>query len=655
MGGELILKLARILLLAIAVVLLLLLLVQRDHLEARLISLREGVSTLEKRVETRFDELQTEMRKRPVSPSRAGAGEIPGESGDPRTLPYWKTPDNLLIDPAGEPAPPDDAPRGGWINYYTTSNPRSLNVLAYNEAELQERICAPVYEYLADQSRIDPDRYVPGVANRVVASPDLREITCHIRKGMLWHKPYLTDEERSGKFRWLAELPRQEVTAHDVKFVFDVVRAPDAECGPIASYLEDLDRVEVVDDYTVKFLWKRSLYYNKSSTLNLVRIYPKFLYERDESGNVMPWERITQTFPQHWFNRKMCGTGPFQFDGFEPNSWIRLKRNEDWWNPRGPVIDGIRLYVITEYDLLLAKFKRGEIDVFSPLPGQYRSEVLDQGDVGRMIREGRVSQLEWQMFTYYYIGWNLREPVLKEREVRRALAHLYPRERVIRDVYFGLAVPCYGPVHPWESAYDPELEKFEYDPAKAARILDEAGWKLSPQNVRAKAIDGEMRELRIRMLHPTQGNLGRDIVQLFQKAAQEIGVLIEPRPLEWSVMTKALEDKDFQACVLGWANSWDSDPTQIWHSSSALSAKGSNHVSYMNPELDAIIDGLKTEFDFDRRKGLWRDFQRTIVRDQPYCFNLVRTRVWWMHNRLGNHYFGRLRPQDWFLPWFVKN
>jgi len=106
--------------------------------------------------------------------------------------------------------------------------------------------------------------------------------------------------------------------------------------------------------------------------------------------------------------------------------------------------------------------------------------------------------------------------------------------------------------------------------------------------------------------------------------------------------------------MLGWGNSWDSDPSQIWHSESARSAKGSNFVSYINPDLDAVIEGLKTTFDHDKRQELWRRFQQIIVEDQPYCFTHIRTRVWFIHDRLGNQYFAKLRPQDWFYPWFVK-
>ena len=130
--------------------------------------------------------------------------------------------------------------------------------------------------------------------------------------------------------------------------------------------------------------------------------------------------------------------------------------------------------------------------------------------------------------------------------------------------------------------------------------------------------------------------------------------IIEPFPRDWMVMLGQLNDKTFDACMLGWGNAWDSDPSQIWHSDSAKSAKGSNMVSYIKPELDAVIESLKTEFDPETRYKLWLEFQRIVVDDQPYVFTYVNSRPWFVWNRLGNHYFAKLRPQDWFLPWYIK-
>jgi peptide/nickel transport system substrate-binding protein len=651
--GELLWKLFRGGVVAAIGVLLAVSIYQADAVERRLLRLDEALREVERKVDA--------LASRPVVAAETGKGggdradpTAAADASDPRTLVYWPTPDNILVPPDREPAPPLDAPRGGTLHYYTMSNPRTLNRYVNNEAELVERICAPVLEYLAPRSYADPDRFVPGLANRVTISDDRRTITCYVRKGVYWHTPHLTDAERSGPLRWLAEMPPQEATAHDVKFTIDTIRDPLAEAGAAATYFVDLDAVEVVDDYTVRFRWKIPSYYNVANTLYLAFILPKFIYEREQSGALLSPDQVAPSFPQHWFNQKLLGTGPFRFAGFVPNQYVLLERNDRWWNPRKPALDAIRIRIQQDHDVLLAMFKKGEIDVYQAQPHQYRAEILEKGAVSQMVERGEVSVTIWERFAYFYVGWNLRHPVLRHREVRRALAHLYPKERVIRDLYYGLAKPHDGPVHPWESSYVKDLERFDFDPMRAAQLLDAAGWRLNARGVREKSVDGETREIAIRLLYPSQSAVARDSVQLFAKAAQEAGVVFEPQPREWSVMTKLLEDKEFDACVLGWANSWDSDPTQIWHSLAVQLPKSSNHVSYRNPDVDATIEALKLEFDLEKRRALWERFQRTIVADQPYCFTLVRTDAFFVHNRLGNQVFQKLRPQDWFLPWFVK-
>jgi ABC-type transport system substrate-binding protein len=675
MGRDLFLNLLKLTLLGALALLLVLRVWQGDEVERRLLDLQGVVNERASRVENgvaalddrtrglgeRLDRLAAEgVRAAPGSgiahpPPEGGAGG-PG-AVDPRTLPYWPTEDNILVDPSNEPVPPADAPKGGIIRFYIQHTPPSLNRHAYNDAELTERVCWPVYEFVAERSRNDPDTFVPGLCNRVTVNEDFTEFLCYVRKGVYWHKPFLTQEEKRGSLRWLDEMPRQEATAEDVKFTFDIAKDPLSECGPALSYLADLDRVEVVDRYTARVIWKRSLYFNKDTTLSLLMIYPKFIYERDSDGRPLAPELIAPTFHQHWFNSKMCGTGPLQFAGFEPNVVIRLRRNDEWWGPRKPVIDGIDLRIVSEPPIQIAMFKAGELDILSPYPNDYRAEYLEggPGSVKEMERQGKVTVKPWEMFVFYFVGWNMRLPQLREREVRRALAHVIPKERVIRDLLFGLGAPSDSPVHHWVNSYAKDLEQFPYDPAKAGALLDEAGWTRNAQGVRQKVVDGQRRDLKIRLLYPATSTLARDAALLIQSSAAEAGVLIEPFGREWTVMEKMLDDKDFDAALLGWGQEWDSDPTQLWHSDSARAAKGSNFVSYINPHLDEVIEGLKTTFDLERRKELWHDFQRTIVHDQPYCFFYIRTRAWFINNRLGNHYLAKLNPQEWLLPWYVRD
>ena len=178
--------------------------------------------------------------------------------------------------------------------------------------------------------------------------------------------------------------------------------------------------------------------------------------------------------------------------------------------------------------------KAGQIDVIYAQPGDYRAEVLEggPGSVKEMVDQGKAVVKPWEAFAYSYFGWNLRLPQFREKEVRVALAHLFPKDRIIETVYFGLAAPINGPIHPWQTSCVPELGHIPFDPAKAASILDAAGWKMGPRNVREKVVDGKPVELRFKVIYPNTRATARDATLLYQKSAAEVGVLIEPEGID---------------------------------------------------------------------------------------------------------------------------
>ncbi len=627
----------------------------RDNAEAMRKLRRENADALSK--------LRRELKRRtvvgPADPGEADpGGDDPDEDeggSDPRELPYWPTEDNVLIDTANEPAPAEDAPRGGNLNYYIGSNLSSLNQHTLNEAQLADNIAAFVYQKLAIRSRVNPDDYIGEMANRVTISEDKTVFTIYLQKGLLWHPAALSPRERTGPRKWLADLGTPEVTAHDVKFTFDVIRNPLSEASNEASYLTDIKFIEVIDDYTIRITWSKKRYYNKSSTLSLLAIYPRHIFGRDESGNELPLEEAAQIFPQHWYNKRMCGSGPYRFVEFVDNAYIKLERF-DRFVRTGPAADAMTIHIISDPEVRLQRFKAGELDVCQMEPAQYRSEYLDggPGSVKEMIDSGKAELRKWEGATYYYIAWNQRRPIFREAAVRRALAHAFPKARVARDVYAGLAIPHDSPVHSAESSYLKDLEQFEFNTDTAARLLDEAGWKTNDKGVRAKVIDGRMTELRFNILVVNSRVVYRDFSLLFKKELAKIGVIMELQVREWNQLIKTLDDKEYDAVTLGWGTSWDSDPEQIWHSRQADVPRGSNHCSYKSPIVDAAIEGLQVEFDNAERKKLWATFQRTIVKDQPYLFLSIPLRPWLINTRCGNTFFNKLRPQIWLLPWTIK-
>src|SRR5690606_34526623 len=90
-------------------------------------------------------------------------------------------------------------------------------------------------------------------------------------------------------------------------------------------------------------------------------------------------------------------------------------------------------------------------------------------------------------------------------------------------------------------------------------------------------------------------------------------------PLEWSVFTERLNNKDFQAITLAWSAGIETDIYQMFHSSQMIEG-GDNFMSYKNPELDRVIEQARTTIDEDERLPLWKQAHRILHEDQPYTF-----------------------------------
>ncbi|MEM8883171.1 MAG: ABC transporter substrate-binding protein [Planctomycetota bacterium] len=665
MGGNIVLNLIRTSLAGLIVILLFLLVAQRDGLEERMRSIQtaqEESAGRQKKQQRSLDRLKKTV-DRIDETIRSGALTVrTGDGGgspvgeDPQTLPYWPTDDNILHDLSNEPRPPADAPEGGIIRFFVGSNLRSLNPYVSSDVDQVDRVVSYVQEYLAVRSFADPDKFVPGIANRIVLSEDKKAFEIYIRKGVYWHAPVLSDDERRGDYKWLAEMPRQEVTANDVKFTFDIVRHPNSEVSSQASYLSDIQSIEVVDSHKLVIRWGKKRYFNLGSTLSLLFILPQHIFGRDASGKSLELEEAAQLFQQHWYNKRACGTGPMQFVEFVDNSHILLERNEDYWGGRTK-IDGIELKVVVQPEQRLSLFKTGKLDLFRPEPSQWRAEYL-QGEHKDSLRDwvesGRAELHMLTAFVYRWIGWNNRNPIFRDRRVRRALAHCFPKERVIRDIAFGLAKAHDAPVHPDMPYYVKDLEQFPFDLDAARKLLDEAGWKLSDGGVREKVIDGKLTRFEFDFLIPNSRAIYQQFGKLYQTELAKVGVILKLQPSEWQKMQTNLDNKDFDACSLGWGLSYDSDQSQIWGPEQAEKPRSSNSIAYANQELGEVIEQLALEFDPDERMKLQERFQRIIVGDQPYLFLWVPQMAWFVNNRLGNHYFNTLRPQIWLLPWVVK-
>src|SRR5439155_14210034 len=154
------------------------------------------------------------------------------------------------------------------------------------------------------------------------------------------------------------------------------------------------------------------------------------------------------------------------------------------------------------------------------------------------------------------------------------------------------------------------------DPELAKKMMAEAGWTPGPDGVLAK--NGQ--RFAFTLITNNGNEVRRDIVTLVQADLKKIGIDVKVEIYEWAVfLDKHVDTGDFDAVVLGWRLDNDYDQYQLWHSSQT-NPKQLNFCAYKNPEVDRMMEQLRTEYDKDTIKTLAGRLQQTIYEDQPYLF-----------------------------------
>ncbi|MGH7376964.1 MAG: ABC transporter substrate-binding protein, partial [Candidatus Methylomirabilales bacterium] len=222
--------------------------------------------------------------------------------------------------------------------------------------------------------------------------------------------------------------------------------------------------------------------------------------------------------------------------------------------------------------------------------------------------------------SYAYLGFNLRDPRFADRTVRRALAHAIDRREIIEGVLLGLAQEAVGPYKPGTWWYTDEVQTFPYDPDRAKELLREAGWRDRDGDGILER-DGKPFRFTIRT---NQGNSVRiQTAEIIQRQLKAIGIDVNIHVVEWAAFINTfIRKRDFEAIILGWGLGLDPDQYEIWHSSKT-GPDQLNHISYGNPEVDRLLESGRRTFNQERRKAIYREFQRVLAEDQPVVFLYV--------------------------------
>ncbi len=151
---------------------------------------------------------------------------------------------------------------------------------------------------------------------------------------------------------------------------------------------------------------------------------------------------------------------------------------------------------------------------------------------------------------YDYLGYNLTNPLFKDKRVRQALSYAIDQKGIIQGVLLGLGTPCTGPFPPESWAFNKDVKGYPYDPEKAKAMLKEAGWTPGPDGMLTK--DGKTFTFTILV---NQANKQREMAaEIIQQDLAKVGVQVNITALEWQALLHDFIDKKrFEALIMGWA------------------------------------------------------------------------------------------------------
>ncbi len=414
------------------------------------------------------------------------------------------------------------------------------------------------------------------------------------------------------------------LTARDIAFTFEFIMNEAIAAPRSRAYLAKIERVTALDDHRVEFVFAEP-YFNSLQLAGSMDILAEHFYRRflDEPRR---------------FNESrglLLGSGPYRLA--DPERWtpdqgrVELERNPRYWGPVAGSFDRIVWRVIENDSARLTTFRNGDIDVYGARPREYRS-LLD--DAALMAR---AHNFEYMSPTagYNYIAWNQNRGGAPTRfadaRVRLAMTHLTDVARVIDEIMLGQAEPAVSPFNPRSPQHDPALDPIPYDLERARALLAEAGYV--ERNRVLVGPDGKPFEFELTFFQDNEDT--RRMVLFLRDLYARAGIVMRPRPTEWSVMLENLRNKDFDAITLGWTSGVEIDIFQMFHSTQTMEG-GDNFIHYQNPELDRLIDAARREVDEAKRMQLWQAAERVMVADQPYTFLFRRQTLAFIDHRLHN-------------------
>lgn len=523
---------------------------------------------------------------------------------------------NMKVEHEGKPI------KGGELRYALVSDDPIKGL--FNPALCQDQSDQDVVNFMFDDIFIvDSNNHLTndGLAKYKV-DKDARTVTVTFPKGAKWSDG-------------------QPLTVDDYIFTHEFIANKDypgvrypSSVGPLVGAEEyhsgkaaNISGIEKKDDQTVVLHYKQM---NPSIEISggdlLSYVIPKHVYENIPMNKVM----------SHDASRKnVVGNGPFKIESLIPGESVTLVANENFYKGR-PKVDKITIDVVSSKNII-SEMKNGNYDIAGMPADQYDAYK----DAANFSVIGKPA------YSYSYIGFklgkwsnekgaNVMDPNAKmnNKKLRQAMAYALDNDQIAKKFYKGTRFSANSLIPPVFKEYNKDTPEYNYNPKKAKKLLDEAGYKDKDGDGFREDPNGK--PLVIKYATMAGGQNDQTLALAYVQFWEKIGLKVElttGRPIEFQAFYDKVEhdDPEIDVYSAAWGTGTDPDPSGLYGEHEKF-----NMTRYVSDEHTALLKDISSDKSFDEahRKAAFDKWQNFAHEEAFAIPTLYRTGITAVNKRV---------------------
>jgi peptide/nickel transport system substrate-binding protein len=298
------------------------------------------------------------------------------------------------------------------------------------------------------------------------------------------------------------------------------------------------------------------------------------------------------------FARKPVYTGAFMVDDWKSGESITLKAYPSSF-AGSPRLSEILIRPIPDPATAIATLQTNGVQLSDIVPDQF----------GAFSGDSSYSTMQLAGLLSWYLQFNLTNPLFADPLVREAIGHAIDRQTILDSLLGGKAELSTGIVSPTSWLYDPTLPTLDYDPSKAAALLDQAGFVQGPDGVRAK---GDLR-LDFGLMDIVRTN---DWALAMQPMLMAVGVKFTIEQVEFGTWISRMAQKQYDSTIGGWNNGLFDPRGDL--QAHFQTPRATDSTGYVNPQVDQLFQQASTLTDRDQEQATYAQIQQLAARDVVY-------------------------------------